>query len=126
MANEIQVRSSLKVTNGSLVIPEVGGTAQNITQNTRGGGIPGQMTAGTGTNGTNVTTTGITTLGWCFLKNLDGTNYVEWGPVDSGTLYPVARLKPGESCVFRISPGKTLAVKANTADCKVQVLILED
>lgn len=123
MANEIQIKANLKCENGSFKLPTLGSSSFNVDQTTRGGGVPGMISAATA--GTDVTTTGITSLGWCYLKNTDPTNFVEWGPKDSGTFYPIGKLLPGEECVFRLSPGKTLHVKADTAACKVQIVVLD-
>jgi hypothetical protein len=124
MSDEILVRSELSVRNGNFLLPKQGGV-QSIDQNAVGGGVPGLMLATTA--GVDVTTTGITTLGYCWLKNLDSSNYVEWGPLDTAVFYPIGKMKPGESAgPFRLSPGKTLHLKANMANCKVQVIILED
>jgi hypothetical protein len=124
MAQEISQSASLAVTNGNFKIPKLGGATNRITQNSPGGGVPGFVLATTG--GVNVDTTGVTTLGWCYIKNTDPTNYVEWGPEDTAVFYPIGRLNPGEEIAIRLSPGKTLHLQANTATCKVQVLILEN
>lgn len=123
MANEIKVTASLECTNGNFSLPKQGGTQLSIAQTNRGGGVPGLMLATTG--GVDVTTTGITTLGWCRLVNTDPTNYVEWGPKSGGTFYPIGRMLPGESALFRLGQ-YVLHVKANVATCKVQVTILEE
>jgi len=65
----------------------------------------------------------ITTEGWCFLHNLDGTNYVEVG--FSTGVYGI-RLESGETAMFRLNPGADLYMKANTAACRVYVTVLED
>ena len=122
MANEIKVLASLECTNGNFKLPRLGVSQLNVTQNTRGGGVPGLMLATTG--GVDVVTTGVATLGWCYITNTDPVNYIEWGPY-SGAFYPIGRLKAGESAVFRLG-AYVLHLKANTATCKVQVVILED
>jgi hypothetical protein len=67
---------------------------------------------------------GIGTLGYLVLKNLDATNYLEIG-YTSGTYF--AKLKPGESCVFRAGSGLTaIHAKANTAACLLEYLLLPD
>lgn len=67
----------------------------------------------------------ITTLGWCLLLNLDDTNYVTYGP-KSTTMVAFGRLRTGEPACFRLEPGVTLRWTANTAACKVQILVLND
>ena len=61
------------------------------------------------------------TPGWCYVKNLDETNYVQIGTVTSE--YCI-RLLAGEFCLFRMD-GTSLFAKANTAVCLVQYAIIE-
>jgi hypothetical protein len=69
----------------------------------------------------------IGTLGWLFMKNLDPTNYVTWGPKNgSNVMQALGRIDPGECVALRLSPGITIRWQANTAACKVKVLLLED
>jgi hypothetical protein len=124
LSNEIKVTAALECSNGNFNLPKQGSSQLLITQTTRGGGVPGMISAATG--GTDVSTTGVTTLGWCRIVNTDPTNYVTYGPKSGGAMIPFGRLKPGEAAVFRLEPGITLTVTANTAACKVQITILED
>jgi hypothetical protein len=64
----------------------------------------------------------IATAGYLFIKNLDSTNYVEFG-VTTG-VYTV-KCKAGEIALFR-STGTTIYAKANTAAVNVQVTFIED
>ena len=89
-----------------------------------GGGNPGTVTINT--TETTIPTTGITTLGYCWIKNLDPTNYFDIGPDSGGSLVPWLRVKPGEEQTFRLKPGVTFKAQANTAACKAQVHILEN
>lgn len=66
----------------------------------------------------------IAGLGYCWLKNLDPTNFVLIGPA-AGDAYLI-KLKPVESAVFRLNLSITPVVKADTAACDVEVLIVED
>lgn len=68
----------------------------------------------------------ISTEGWLFLRNLDSTNYVTYGPKSGGVMVPLGRLEPGEPASFRLEPGVVLRWQADTADVKVKVLLLED
>lgn len=67
----------------------------------------------------------VGTAGWAYFKNIDATNYVELGIVGSGTFYPFAKLKAGESCVLRLGTSTPYA-KANTAACRLEYKIYED
>jgi hypothetical protein len=66
----------------------------------------------------------ISSLGYIYVRNLDGTNYVELG-YTSGTYF--GKLKAGEACVFRAGAGlTTLHAKANTATCDIEYFVLPD
>lgn len=64
-------------------------------------------------------TTGITTLGYLYVKNLDTTNYITYGPKSAGVMVAFGRLKAGEAAWLRLEPGITLRWAANTATVKV-------
>lgn len=66
---------------------------------------------------------GAATQGYCFLQNLDTTNYVDFGPDDTGVIKPAVRLKPNEPHAFRLVPSVTYRWQANTATCKVLIVI---
>lgn len=125
MAGEIKVNASLEASNGNFKFPKIGATTQSIDQTTAGGGVPGIISAITTGTGTAVSNTGLTALGWCYIRNLDLTNTVEYGPVSGGVLYPFGSLAPGEAAVFRLKTGITWSVIALVAACKVQVLQLD-
>lgn len=63
-------------------------------------------------------------LGWCWLKNLDPANYINVGPAAADAY--LIKLKPLEPAVFRLNTSIVPVVKANSADCDMEVLILED
>jgi hypothetical protein len=64
------------------------------------------------------------TLGYCFLHNLDATNYVQVRTATSGTAF--IKMLAGEFCLFRFGSGVTAPyIIANSAACKVRVVILE-
>lgn len=76
-----------------------------------------------GTSEEAVTFTDITTNGWAFLQNMDTTNYVEWGTTGAY----IGRMRAGETAgPFRVNAGATLYLKANTAACRVRVVMYED
>jgi len=77
-----------------------------------------------GTTEESITFTDIGTNGYVLTHNLDSTNYVEWG--FSTGVYG-GKMKAGETAgPFRMNPGATLYLKANTAACKVRVIHYED
>lgn len=140
MANEINVTWSLNINKTNL--KEQQSESFQATMNTAGGPTPGQVLIDT--DGTDITISQVTSPGWAWFKNLDATNYVQWGIWEDATttFYPVGQLLAGESCIFRLSPyfgqeysgtgtgtsspgAYTLRFKADTADVKVQVRVFE-
>ena len=121
MANEITVQALLQVRNGNLEMP-LNFPAATFTQAAVGGPTPGYLTIGTSEE--SVAFAELGTLGWCIMKNLNATNYVEWG--FSTTVYG-GRMEAGETAgPFRLNPGATLYLRANTAACKCVIYAFED
>lgn len=122
MADEIAVSASLRVKDatGNYYIDEVIRT-KTFDQAAVGGPTPGYLTIGTSEESEAFSE--LSTEGWVLLKNLDATNYVQWG--FATTAYG-GRLEPGEFALFRLEPSTTLYLKANTAACKVLVMGVED
>lgn len=120
MANEITVQSSLRVVNSNLNFT-FAPPALSVTQTAVGGPTPGYLTVGTSEESTAFAE--LSTLGWFMMQNLDATNYVQWG--FSTGVYG-GRMRAGETAgPFRLEPGTTLYLKANTAACKVVAYALE-
>ena len=65
----------------------------------------------------------LSTEGWLFMRNLDDTNYIQWGVA---TTDYAGRLEAGEFAIFRAEPGITVYAKANTAACDLWYRWLED
>jgi len=63
----------------------------------------------------------ITTPGYCYIINLDATNFVEFG-VTTG-VYSV-RVEAGDIALFRLN-GVTLYAKADTGACLIEYIIIE-
>jgi hypothetical protein len=68
----------------------------------------------------------IATLGVCTIENTDDENYVELGVVVTATFYPSVKIKFGELWPFRMVPGVTYYVRANTASVKIITNVVED
>lgn len=66
----------------------------------------------------------VSTIGFVAVKNLDATNYVEVF-LDSGNANLVAKLFPGEACLFKPGATNLMFARANTGACNCQVLALE-
>lgn len=123
MANEIQMVTHLQVQNAGADI-SYKPTGFALTQTGRG---VFQATLTVTTTEAAVSFSGITTAGFVLLRNLDSTNYVEWGPEDTGAMVKVGRMKPGDPpAIFRLAPGTVLRMQANTASCKVVVIVVEE
>jgi len=76
-----------------------------------------------GTTEESPTFTDITTNGWLLIENLDSTNYVQWGVA---TTVFTGRIAAGKVALLQLEPGKTLFLKANTAACRVRIILIGD
>lgn len=121
MANEIVIASRLKLSNGILVFDYNVGSL-SLDQSVASGPTPGFVTIGTTEEP--FTFGELATLGFVIMRNLDPTNYVEWG--FSTGVYG-GKMKPNEPAgPFRLKPGSTLYLKANTAACKILLYAIND
>lgn len=122
MANELTLNFSGELDNGSLdhTFPS---ETLTITQGTA---RLFDNTVPCTTSDTAQSFTNITTLGWCRIKNLDATNYVDIGPTSGGAIVVFMRLKAGETAYLRLTPGITLRTQANTATVNVHFTVLND
>ena len=121
MANEITVGCALKVVNGNNSFSFAPGT-KTYTQAAIGGPTPGYVTIGTSEESN--TLSELTTQGWVVMQNLDTANFVQWG--FSTGVYG-GRMEAGETAgPFRLEPGTTLYLKADTAACKVLIYAIQD
>lgn len=120
MANEIQIQEIIRVKNGPLNF-EFNAGLQKFDQAASGGPTPGFVTVGTTEE--SVAFAELGTLGLLVMQNLDATNFIEWG--FSTGVYG-GRMEPGETARFRLKPGTTLYLKADTAACKALVYGFEN
>jgi len=60
-----------------------------------------------------------TTFGYCMIKNLDATNYVEWGPDDGGTIRVLGRIQPGEFVMAKLNQATRMQTNTGTALCEI-------
>ena len=80
-----------------------------------------------GTSAEDINLGDVGTPGWVFLKNLDATNHIEGG-YDTTRLdlnEAVTKAEPGEFTLTRWGAA-TVTLRADTAACRVRVLIVED
>jgi hypothetical protein len=120
MANEISVTLRVAITNGNMS-EVIQPNALSITQNAMGGPTPGYQTIGTTEETISLSELG--TIGVCYIRNNDATNFVDFGVAT--TSYMI-RLKAGEFAWIRLKPGSTIYAKADTAACKVTFKAFED
>ena len=65
----------------------------------------------------------LTAKGLCLVQNMDSTNYVSWGHT-TGNLD--CRILPGEYSTFRMVDSGALIMQANTATCKVRIVLYDN
>lgn len=121
MANEITLNQYLSCTNGNFTTTWNPGQI-SITQSAIGA-QSGVVVVGTSEEDLSVGD--VSTPGILLLRNLDSTNYVDYGPKSGGSMVAFGRLKAGEVAQVRVGSSVTLRWVANTASVKVQVLLLE-
>jgi len=121
MANELTLNFSLRYSNGNItdqVEPfqlQVNQTTQGVYSNTQ---IIGTSTE-TVTLGAD-----IVAHGYCFIRNLDTTNFIEVGP-DSSGIINFMKLLAGQFGVFPLHSSATVKAKADTAACKLFVKLFD-
>lgn len=140
MANEAKLSNRLLISKNNLNYQS---QTTNFTEDVSGskGPSPGAITVST--EGTDVDLSELTTPGLCELRNLDQTNYVEYGIRDpsTGIFYPLGEIPPGKGYVLRLSRNlqesytntgtgtsadtTKFHIKANRADCIVLVAAFE-
>jgi hypothetical protein len=123
MADQIEFRSLLKFTKGSLkhqaeqVLKTITTLGKRVYDNT--------VSVGTSEESVGPNFGDINTEGICQVENLDATNYVQLGystGVYGQRLYPT---DTGIPHLFYLEPGATIYLKANTATCEVRVIVYE-
>jgi hypothetical protein len=135
MANEATFRTSLQITKGNLNYQSQP-TAFSGNVSASRGPVPGFLVIPT--TGLDISFTGLTTPAYCWMQNLDTTNFVTYGIYDPDTaeFYPLGEILPGEFYTLRISrqlgleygtgagstgSGTTLRFKADTASVNVRI-----
>ena len=119
MADELSLQIVATLTNGELDVRFAPG-AKQYDQTTQGS-IDQVVTVNTSAAET-ISFGDISTPGFCFVRNLDPSNYVTL----SSTGGAFSRVEAGEIGGWRLDPSMTLSAQADTAACKVQFVILSD
>jgi len=123
MANEINISLGVQVTNGFFKYQFQPGQIQ-IDQAAPGRGGHVQEI---GTDEETIDFGDVETEGYWILRNLDPTNYVEYGPqIGTGSAELCCKLKAGEPAFLRVKPGSVWRAKADTAALLLQSDLLED
>ena len=124
MANEQKVNTSVTVENGNMKHTISPGQIQ-MDQAAQGAWAP---VVSVSTSEEDLLPVDISTLGLLFLRNLDATNYVTYGPkTTGGSMQSYGRLEATDMIhSVRLEPGITMRWQANTANVKVQVWLFED
>lgn len=123
-ADAIKVVASLECNNDNFKLPKEGGTTQLIDQQVIGGGGPGTVEIGVAEE--DIDFGDIATLGIVRITNMDPANFVKWGPKSGTAAVFVGRILFGESFVWRLEPGVTLRMIADTAAVKCKITCLEN
>lgn len=119
MANEITVTTSIKYAKGN--VAEISRALSK--QITVSGTQHVHHVQSIGTSAEALDIGDLTTLGWCWMKNLDATNYVSIRSGADGA--NVINLDPGEAALFRLATNTPFAI-ADTAPVELEYLIIED
>jgi hypothetical protein len=122
MADEIKLTINSRVVNGDF--KDRWDMGQLSLDQAAQGALSGVIDVGTTAEDLDVGD--VATPGILILRNLDDTNYVEIGKDVSASFEAIAKLKPGYPAVLPIASGVTLQLRANSAACNVQFLLLED
>lgn len=120
MANEITVSASLRLQLGVL---DVSLTKSGLQVNISGSEYT-KLVQNVGTSEEQLDFGDVATPGYCFLRNLDATNYVEIRPATG--VADLIRLNAGEIALFRFAHDCTAPFAiANTAACRLEIYLIE-
>lgn len=122
MANEIKLTPQLTYASGLLKLSFAPGQ-KSYTQTTQQAHA---TVVSVGTAEEDMPVGDVATNGWLVLYNLDATNFVKYGPKSAGAMIEFGRLRTGEFAMLRLASGVTNRWIADTAACKVQMLLLND
>ncbi len=118
MANELKLSFSLSFSKGGVVVRRSYSDTIDVA-----GNVAVQSVQSIGTSEEALTIpSDLATVGYAFIHNMDATNYVNIGPATARTDF---KLLAGEAAMFRLDSGSTIYVKANTASCDVEFILIE-
>lgn len=85
----------------------------------QGGGNPGVITVPVAD--TVIVFTGLQRPGHVIIENLDGTNFISYGPESGAAMVKLGELFPGQWDKISLGQGVVLRALADTAPCRVNV-----
>lgn len=122
MANEAKVTFQMTSTHGNYK-PGVAPGTITISLTTQGG-TEGVQAIGTSEENLDYGDVAAASAGLLYMRNLDSTNYIDWGMSDSGTMKAVGQMKAGEIAFLRVKPSAQVRLQANTAACNLHFILL--
>lgn len=124
MANELQVTGLVTFTKSPASSASLGSSSAAQFNVTGTRYVRSTQSIPTDAGGTAIDKGGMAgTNGWCYIKNLDTTNYVEILTGVGGTVF--LKLKPGEFFIGRLGCAAP-AAQANTGAVVIEYLLVED
>lgn len=117
MAGTISARLEWTVSNGNFSDSMTLGPT-SITQTTEGGGNPGYVNIGTSEEDISF---GDVTPRFVLIENLDGTNFLKYGPKSGGAMIAFGRVAPGAFALLEMAASVTLRCAADTAAVNVRI-----
>ncbi|HND56661.1 MAG TPA: hypothetical protein PLV92_29785 [Pirellulaceae bacterium] len=124
MADEFAITLGVDYANGTLTHKEPTRTFAVDQADTTPNMVAQVLTIGTSEE--DIPVGGVAAPGFCTIENLDGTNYVEYGPKSGGAMILLGQVNAGDPPnLVRLGSGVTLRAKAHTAACRVKVTIYE-
>jgi hypothetical protein len=121
MANEIEISVSISASKSGMTVNRAETFKVDMSGESM---IHGVQNVGTSIEVLDLAEGSIGTSGWCFIKNLDSTNYIDVGRAGVDADEHTVKLKAGESCVFRAAG--VLYGKSNTAALNIEYIVIED
>lgn len=123
MADELQLTLGVTYANGNAK-DTVASETQKITQTTQ---MFHASLVSVGTSEEDLSVGDITASNgcWVYMKNVDSTNFVKFGPKSAGNMVEFGRLYAGKSAWFFLAPSVTLRWIADTAAVKVMTKLYE-
>lgn len=122
MANELALSCSINFNKNNVSISEA---VNSLLATVTGNGLNSIASYSLSTSATAIPLGSVSVAGgFLFVQNLDPTNYITVLTGTSGTA--VARLLPGEFCLYRMDPNTTApAFQAHTGSCLVKFCIFD-